>query len=319
MKIEQLEQAVKIAEMNSISLAAENMFISQPNLSLSIKKLEDEIGYPIFIRTNKGVETTPPGQNFVDFARIILLQLKQLQHIGAYTARKDQLFFSLSHMHFRFINHAAAELFNQYKNQGLRLEIREGIRKQVVEMVERRVCEIGLIGMYSHYHKMTIKQLETQGLQYFRLCSSPVSVIVGKGSPFFNAPQEQTDISLDDVRDFPIVIFDEMELGPYTSVLDALGLDTQMRRIVVSERATEGDILDKTNAYSITTTNKIAYQNTDYYPTMRHFKLRNCSITGEIGWIKRSDTTPSTIALEFLQILSSYFSIVNGVLPVWEG
>lgn len=319
MKIEQLEQAIKIAEVNSISLAAENMFISQPNLSLSIKKLEDEIGYPIFLRTNKGVETTPFGQNFIDFARVILLQFKQLKHLGNYTARKEQLSFSLAHMHYRFINHAAAELFNQYRNHDLRLEIREGIRSQVVEMVKRRICEIGLIGMYSHYHKMTIKQLETKGLQYFRLCSSPISIIVGKGNPLYNAPKEETELSLDDVHDFPIVIFDEMEMGPYTSILDALGLDAQVHRIVVSERATEGDILDKTNAYSITTTNKIAYQNTDYYPNLRHFQLKNCSITSEIGWIKRSDTASSSIAMKFLQILSSYFSIVNGALPVWHG
>ena len=46
MKIEQLEQALKVAELSSISLAAENLFISQPNLSLSIKKLEHELGYP---------------------------------------------------------------------------------------------------------------------------------------------------------------------------------------------------------------------------------------------------------------------------------
>lgn len=199
------------------------------------------------------------------------------------------------------------------------MEIREGIRSQVVELVKRRICEIGLIGMYSHYHKMTIKQLEAKGLQYFRLCSSPISVIVGRGNPLYNAPKEETELSLDDVHDFPIVIFDEMEMGPYTSILDALGLDTQVHRIVVSERATEGDILDKTNAYSITTTNKIAYQNTDYYPNLRHFQLKNCSITSEIGWIKRSDTAPSAIAMEFLQILSSYFSIVNGVMPVWHG
>ncbi|MEA5143440.1 MAG: LysR family transcriptional regulator [Oscillibacter sp.] len=316
MKIEQLEQAIKIAELNSISLAAENLFLSQPNLSLSIKKLETEIGYPIFVRTNKGVETTPLGQNFVDFARIILLQFRQLQHIGAYTAKKDQLAFSMAHMHYRYINHAAAELFNRHQNQDFRMEVHEGIRDQVVDMVERRVCEIGLIGMYSHYHKMTLKQLETKGLQYFRLCSSPVSVIVGKGSPLFQLPKEQEEISLDTIRDLPIVIFKEMELGPYTSVLDALGLDSQTSRVVVSERSTIGDILDKSEAYSITTTNRIAYQNTDYYPTMRHFKLKDCSITGEIGWIKRSDTIPSSLALEFLQILSTYFTIVNGVLPL---
>ena len=196
----------------------------------------------------------------------------------------------------------------------MRLEVREGLRNTVIDLVERRICELGLIGMYSHYHKMTLRRLEIRGLQYFRLCSSPVSVILGPGNPLYSSTQ--TELSLQDIRNYHIVIYDESESEPYTSILEALGLDKQIRRIVVTERATLGDILDKTDAVSVTTTNKIAYQNTDYYPSMRHFQLKDCTITGEIGWIKRVDTPLSDVALEFLQILSSYFTVVNGVLPL---
>lgn len=312
MKIEQLEQAVKIAEMNSISLAAEELFISQPNLSLSIRKLEQEIGFPIFLRTNKGVKTTPLGQNFIDSAKIILMQFHELQKLGASLAMKDQRSFSVAHMHYRYVNHAIAQLFSI--RHDLRMEVREGLRNTVIDLVERRVCELGLIGMYSHYHKMTLRRLEIRGLQYFRLCSSPVSVIVGLGSPLYHLPQ--TEISLSEIKDYPIVIYEESELESYASILEVLGLDKQARRIVVTERATLGDILDKTEAVSLTTTNRIAYQNTDYYPTMRCFQLRDCPITGEVGWIKRKDTPLSDVSLEFLQILSSYFTVVNGELPL---
>lgn len=312
MKIEQLEQVVKIAELRSISLAAEELFISQPNLSLSVRKLEQELGYPIFLRTNKGVNLTPLGQNFIDSARIVLMQFHELQRLGANLAMRDQRSFSVAHMHYRYVNHAIAQLFASRGN--LRLEVREGLRNTVIDLVERRICELGLIGMYSHYHKMTLRRLEIRGLQYFRLCSSPVSVILGPGNPLYSSTQ--TELSLQDIRNYPIVIYDESESEPYTSILEALGLDKQIRRIVVTERATLGDILDKTNAVSVTTTNKIAYQNTDYYPSMRHFQLKDCTITGEIGWIKRVDTPLSDVALEFLQILSSYFTVVNGVLPL---
>ena len=65
MKLEQIEQVIVVAETRSIRLAAENLFISQPNLSLSIRKLEEEIGCPLFARNNKGVELTPLGESFV--------------------------------------------------------------------------------------------------------------------------------------------------------------------------------------------------------------------------------------------------------------
>lgn len=312
MKIEQLEQALKVAELSSISLAAENLFISQPNLSLSIKKLEHELGYPIFIRTNKGVELTALGRTFIDSARLLLMQFHELQRLGTNLARLDQKTFSIAHMHYRYVNHAIAQLFASSRN--LQLEVREGVRSQVLDLVERRICEIGLIGMYSHYHKMISRRLEIRGLQYFRLCSSPVSVIVGAGSPLYS--RTRPDISLDEIGDCPMVIYDESESEPYASILETLGLDKQLRRIVVSERATMVDMLDKTDAVGISTTNAIAYQNTDYYPNLKYFKLKDCSITGEIGWIKRADAPLSDIALSFLQILTSYYSLLNGELPI---
>ena len=314
MKLEQIEQAIMVAKTKSISLAAESLFISQPNLSLSIKRLEEEIGYPIFERTNKGVEVTPLGQNFIDLATLIMMQIRQLQNIGSYAARKSRQLLGIAHMHYRYVNHAAAELFNRHADQELRLEIHEGIRAQVVSMVEDRLCDVGLIGMYSHFHKITIKQLETKGIQYFRLCSSPVTVLVGKGNPLYHA--EGREVTLEMLREFPLVVFDEVELGPYTSILDALGLGSQITRVVVGERATLSDMLDKTPCYSIGATNGMAYQNTDYYADRRFFRLKDCTITGEIGWLKRTDTAMTDLAAEFLEIVSSYFTVMNGALPI---
>ena len=84
----------------------------------------------------------------------------------------------------------------------------------------------------------------------------------------------------------------------------------------LEQYSTMVDMLDKTDAVGISTTNAIAYQNTDYYPNLKYFKLKDCSITGEIGWIKRADAPLSDIALSFLQILTSYYSLLNGELPI---
>ena len=314
MKLEQIEQAIMVAKTKSISLAAESLFISQPNLSLSIKKLEEEIVYPIFERTNKGVDVTPLGQNFIDLATLIMLQIRQLQNIGNYAARKSQQLLSIAHMHYRYVNHAAAELFNNHSDQEIRLEIHEGIRNQVISMVEDRLCDVGLIGMFSHYHKITIKQLETKGIQYFRLCSNPVTVIVGRGSPLFSSPLREVEVER--LWDYPIIIYNESELGPYGSVIDAVGLGSRPRRIVVSERSTLFELLDKTPCFSVTATDEIAYQNTDYYDKIRSIRMKNCQITGEIGWIKRRDMPQTNVVLDFLQILSSYYTVMNGILPL---
>ena len=61
MKLEQIEQVIVVAETKSIRLAAENLFVSQPNLSLSIKKLEEEIGARAGRWTPMGQMLPTPG------------------------------------------------------------------------------------------------------------------------------------------------------------------------------------------------------------------------------------------------------------------
>jgi len=314
MKREQLEQVIVVAETKSIRLAAENLFISQPNLSLSIRKLEEELGCQLFLRNNKGVEVTPLGRSFVEYAKSIVQQLRQLQNLGTSALNRGRLSLSIGNMHYRYVNHAAAQLLSDFGPHRLSLSVYEGVRSQVVSMVESRLCDIGLIGMFSHYHKILLKQLETKGIQYFRLCSNPVTVIVGRGSPLFASPIRQ--VAVESLRDYPIIIYNESELGPYASVLDAVGLENHPRHIVVSERSTLFDMLDETACFSVTATDEIAYQNTDYYDKIRSIRMKNCQITGEIGWIKRTDVPQTALVLEFLQILSSYYTVMNGILPL---
>lgn len=54
MELNQLNQFKIVAETENLTKAAENiLFVSQPALSISIKKLEDELGTPLFDREGK--------------------------------------------------------------------------------------------------------------------------------------------------------------------------------------------------------------------------------------------------------------------------
>ena len=61
MKIEQLEQLIKIVECGSMNTAAEEMYLARSSLSTSMKRLEEELGEPVFIRHSNGVNLTPFG------------------------------------------------------------------------------------------------------------------------------------------------------------------------------------------------------------------------------------------------------------------
>ena len=47
-----------VAKHNHMTRASEELHISQPAISQSIKKLEEQLGGPLFLRSNKGMELT---------------------------------------------------------------------------------------------------------------------------------------------------------------------------------------------------------------------------------------------------------------------
>ena len=65
MELKQLQYFRAVAKQNSISLAAEALYITQPALSRCIKRLEDEIGTPLLERMNNGVKLTSAGEAFL--------------------------------------------------------------------------------------------------------------------------------------------------------------------------------------------------------------------------------------------------------------
>ena len=80
MKIEQLVQVIEIAKTRSITLAAKNLYMSQSNLSTSIRELEKEMKQNIFVRSNNGTQLTPFGEAFLIQARSVV---KQFEYIKA--------------------------------------------------------------------------------------------------------------------------------------------------------------------------------------------------------------------------------------------
>jgi len=72
MEINQLRQFVAAAESESFTRGAERAFVSQPALSASISRLEEELGVPLFIRNKRNVVLTPAGRKLLKRARLIL-------------------------------------------------------------------------------------------------------------------------------------------------------------------------------------------------------------------------------------------------------
>jgi len=82
MNFRDLEYIIAVSEEKSFNRAAGRCFVSQPALSMQIKKLEQTLGVPIFERNQKKMLVTPVGQKIIQKASEILQTKKDIQSIA---------------------------------------------------------------------------------------------------------------------------------------------------------------------------------------------------------------------------------------------
>lgn len=71
----------EVERTGSVTKAAANLFMGQPNLSKAIKEVENEIGITVFRRSAKGVYPTPEGERFLERAKAVLEEMGKLEAI----------------------------------------------------------------------------------------------------------------------------------------------------------------------------------------------------------------------------------------------
>ena len=79
MNLTHLSYILEIARAGSITKAAQNLYMGQPNLSKAVKDMEKSMGAAIFKRTAKGVEPTKRGRELIEKAELLLRQPKEFE------------------------------------------------------------------------------------------------------------------------------------------------------------------------------------------------------------------------------------------------
>jgi len=82
MTLTELRYLVALFETRHFGNAADQCNVSQPTLSVAIKKLEEELGVALFERSRTKVTATPVGEKIVSQARIVLRESQSLAHIA---------------------------------------------------------------------------------------------------------------------------------------------------------------------------------------------------------------------------------------------
>ena len=81
MTFQQLAYVVEVSKCGSINKAAHKLFLSQSGISTAVRELEQELGIQFFTRSNRGVEFTPEGREFLGYAVSLLEQKQRIQEL----------------------------------------------------------------------------------------------------------------------------------------------------------------------------------------------------------------------------------------------
>ncbi|HVK53888.1 MAG TPA: LysR family transcriptional regulator, partial [Burkholderiales bacterium] len=74
MTLTELRYIVALSQTRHFGHAAEKCFVTQPTLSLAVKKLEDELGVELFERKKNDVIVTAAGERIVEQAKRVLAE-----------------------------------------------------------------------------------------------------------------------------------------------------------------------------------------------------------------------------------------------------
>lgn len=237
MNILHLKYAVEVAETQSISKAAANLYMGQPNLSRAIKELEESLGITIFKRTSKGITTTPDGDEFLRRARRIIAQVDEVEEIYRNGKQKKQAF-SVCVPRASYFSLAMSEFAKNISlSEPAEIFYKETNSMRTINNVMRGDFNLGIVRFQSAFEKYFTDMFEEKHLTYETVSEFSYVLLVKSDSPL----AQKDKIALDDLKNYIEITHGD----PYVPTLPLIDvkkaeLSAEVdKRIYVFERATQ--------------------------------------------------------------------------------
>lgn len=273
MNTQHLKYAIEVARTCSITQAAENLYMGQPSLSKSIKDLEDSLGYTIFERTSKGVTPTPKGNEFLSYARNVLLQIEKMEALSN-TANTNKQNFNISIPRGSYIADAVTNFVSELDDsKEININLAETNSMQVINNIIDGPFKLGIIRYQIEYENYFFDYLTEKQLRYEPLWEFELLALMSENHPL--AHNEKIDYK--ELKEYIEIAHGDTAV-PYLMQGNGMKAEnsTQSSKIIyVYERCSQYDLLS-----TIPTTYMWVSPIPDKWLDRYHLLQRKCKASG---------------------------------------
>lgn len=194
MELYHLIYAVTLAKTKNFSRAADRLFIAQPTLSQQIRKLEEEIGFPLFQRSTRSVTLTSYGEMFVARAEKIIEQFDDLQKwaIQIGELKNSKISFGASALTSPHATACVSDFMLRFP--GVQIDYTEQWDPKLTDMVREGKLDMALVALPKN-------DTDRMGLSVFPIGDEYVCVVISKKHPL----NRHSSVSLQDLSREQIV------------------------------------------------------------------------------------------------------------------
>jgi LysR family transcriptional regulator, hydrogen peroxide-inducible genes activator len=163
----QVQYLIALDEHRNFIKAADACFVTQPTLSMQMKKLEDELGVIIFDRSKQPITPTPIGVKIIRQAKTIYRETRQIENI--LHEFKGDISGSLKIGILPTIANALIpKLIHEVSmnHPDLKLTIKEGLTYEIIDALENDQLDIGIVSTPIQNNGLIVRELY---LEKFRI------------------------------------------------------------------------------------------------------------------------------------------------------
>ena len=198
MNIKHLQYMIEIERVGSISQAAKNLYVGQPNLSRILREVEESVGFTIFDRTHQGIRPTERGMAFLQHAHNILREMDAIETMGSGITEGNRLRVCIPHSTAAF-HMICKYLIPLVENKRINAVIREAHPKKTLELLASGQAEMGVIRFREEYRQYFSEIAANANLKFQLLKDYEDVILLAKDHPL----AQKSVIPLSDLLDYP--------------------------------------------------------------------------------------------------------------------